>query len=102
MPAKKSRVAVKTMLLAPAGSLISWGIQQAITGDPVTGAAATVIGGLLMAGFVAFQEYDIFYEAEIIDIIRANSGQITEGGKTAAEEIGDAVENHTNETGSED
>lgn len=91
MPARKSRTALKTALLAPAGSLIAWGVQQA--GDPVAGGVAIVVGVVFMAGFVVIQEYDIPYESEIVDIIRANSDRLDEASvKEIAKEASDEAE----------
>lgn len=93
MPARKSRMALKTALLAPAGSLIAWGVQQAIAGDPVAGGVAAVVGVAFMAGFVVIQEYDIPYESEIVEIIRANGDKLNEDTiQNISKEVSDAAE----------
>mgnify|MGYP000128983928 CR=1 FL=1 len=93
MPVKKSRVMLKTALLAPAGSLIGWGIQQIVTGDAVTGGVATVIGVGFLGAFVLIQEYDIPYEEELVALIAENKDRFdAETVKTISEEVSDEVE----------
>lgn len=93
MPARKSRMALKTALLAPAGSLIAWGVQQAIAGEPITGGVAALVGLAFMTGYVVLQEYDIPYEEEIVEIIRANADRLDEDSvKEIAREASDEAE----------
>lgn len=72
MSAKRSRMILKAALLAPVGPLESWGVQQVLAGDAVAGGVSMVIGVLFVAAFVAFQEHDIPYESEIVDVIEQN------------------------------
>lgn len=72
MPASRTRMALKAALLAPAGTIEAWGVQQLLSGDPIAGGAAMVIGALFIVSYVAFQEYDIPYEAEIVELIEEN------------------------------
>jgi hypothetical protein len=88
---------VKTSLLAPGGSLLSWGIQQLLGGDPYTGAAAVSIGVLLLGGFVILQERDVPYDDEIIEIVDRHLGEMTQDEieyalKEVAESAGDGIE----------
>jgi hypothetical protein len=63
---------LKAALLAPAGTIEAWGVQQLLAGDPVAGGVAMLIGVVFVAAFVALQEYDIPYEAEIVELIEQN------------------------------
>jgi len=72
MPAHKSRMVLKAALLAPVGPIEAWGVQQLLAGDPVAGGVAMLIGVVFVAAFVALQEYDIPYEAEIVELIEQN------------------------------
>jgi len=72
MPAHKSRMVLKAALLAPVGPIEAWGVQQLLSGDPVAGGVAMLIGVVFVAAFVALQEYDIPYEAEIVELIEQN------------------------------
>jgi hypothetical protein len=63
---------LKAALLAPAGTIEAWGVQQLLSGDPVAGGVAMLIGVVFVAAFVALQEYDIPYEAEIVELIEQN------------------------------
>jgi len=78
MPAKKSRVALKTALLAPAGPVVAWGIQKLLGGEPTTGAIAVLLGIGLVGAFVVVQEYDLPYEEKIVALIKENSEQLSE------------------------
>lgn len=93
MPASKQRMALKTALLAPAGTVMPWGVQKLLSGEPATGAAAIVIGTLFIGTFVAIQEVDLPYESEIIDTISGlSAGETTETAKDVAEQVGERVE----------
>ena len=93
MPAKKSRMALKAALLAPAGSILAWGVQQAIAGDAVAGVAAVLIGTAFVAGFVVLQEHDIPYEEEIVALIAQNKDQFSEETvQDISKEVSDAAE----------
>jgi len=72
MPAHKSRMVLKAALLAPAGTIEAWGVQQLLSGNPVAGGVAMLIGVVFVGAFVALQEYDIPYEAEIVELIEQN------------------------------
>jgi len=92
---RTSRVAAKTALLAPVGPIEAWGVQQLLGGDPVAGAVAVVFGMALVGIFVALQEYDIPYEAQIIDAIATTDPEqtvdtATDVSERASEEIEDA------------
>lgn len=78
MATNKSRMVLKAALLAPVGPIEAWGVQQLLNGDPVAGGAAMAIGVLFVGAFVAFQEYDLPYESEIIDLIEANQDALDE------------------------
>jgi len=88
MATSKSRMVLKTGLLAPVGPIEAWGVQQLLSGDPVAGATAMVIGALFVGAFVAFQEYDLPYETEIIDLIEQNQDAFDEDdAKQLAEDV---------------
>ena len=72
MPAQNSRMVLKAALLAPAGTIEAWGVQQLLAGDPVAGGVAMLIGFVFVGAFIAIQEHDIPYEAEIVDLIEQN------------------------------
>jgi len=72
MPARKSRMVLKASLLSPVGPIEAWGVEQLLSGDPVAGAGAMLIGVVFVGAFVALQEYDIPYEAEIVELIEQN------------------------------
>ena len=72
MPAHKSRMVLKAALLAPVGPIEAWGVQQLLSGDPVAGGVAMIVGVLFVGAFVAIQEYDIPYEQEIVELIEQN------------------------------
>jgi len=78
MATNKSRMVLKTALLAPVGPIEAWGVQQLLSGDPVAGVTAMVIGALFVGAFVAFQEYDLPYESEIVDLIEQNRDAMDE------------------------
>ena len=78
MPASKSRVALKAALLAPAGTIVAWGVEQLLSGDGVAGVTAMVIGVLFVVGYVGIQEYDLPYEEEIVALIEQNRDALSE------------------------
>jgi len=63
---------LKAALLAPAGTIEAWGVQQLLSGDPVAGGVAMLIGVVFVGAFIAIQEHDIPYEAEIVELIEQN------------------------------
>ncbi len=92
MPASKSRAALKAALLAPAGTILAWGVQQALSGDGVAGVTAIVIGSLFVTAFVAIQEYDLPYEDEIVEIIKQNRDALSEESvQDISEEVSEAA-----------
>jgi len=89
MPAHKSRM----VLLAPAGTIEAWGVQQLLSGAPVAGGVAMLIGVLFVAAFVALQEYDIPYEAEIVELIEQNPDAFSaDNVEDLSKEVSDASE----------
>lgn len=100
MPASKRRMALKTALLAPAGTIMPWGVQRLLSGEPATGAAAVVIGAIFIFGFVAIQEYDLPYEQEIVDAIADQPpGETAETAKDVSEQVGEQVTDNTEQEG---
>jgi len=92
MPASKSRAALKAALLAPAGTIVAWGVQQALSGDGVAGVTAIVIGTLFIGGYVVLQEYDLPYEDEIVEIIKQNRDALSEDSvKDISKEVSEAA-----------
>jgi len=90
MPTNKSRMVLKTALLAPVGPIEAWGVQQLVAGDPVAGGVSMLIGAVFVATFVAFQEYDLPYESEIISVIEANSENLdAEDVQAVSEDVAD-------------
>lgn len=99
MPASKEKMALKTALLAPAGAIMPWGIQQLLSGEPAVGATALLIGTIFIAGYVAIQEYDLPYEEEIIDVIESWDADATEDvAKDVSERVGEKAEDVTEES----
>ena len=93
MPVNRQRAVVKTALLAPGGTLLTWGVQMLIDGDPLTGGIGVLIGTLFVAGFVVAEEYDIPYEDEIIALVGSQDPDtIADAGKQAAENISEDVD----------
>lgn len=92
MPASKSRVALKAALLAPAGTIVAWGVEQLLSGDGVAGLTAMVIGVLFVTGYVAIQEYDLPYEEEIVALIEQNRDALSEDSvKDISKEVSEAA-----------
>lgn len=92
MPASKSRVALKAALLAPAGTIVAWGVEQLLSGDGVAGVTAMVIGVLFVTGYVAIQEYDLPYEDEIVALIEQNRDELSEDSvKDISKEVSEAA-----------
>ena len=92
MPAHKSRMVLKAALLAPAGTIEAWGVQQLLSGDPVAGGVAMLIGVVFVAAFVAIQEYDLPYEDEIVEIIKQNRDALSEDSvKDISKEVSEAA-----------
>lgn len=93
MQAKRSRMALKTALLAPSGSIVAWGVQRSISGDPIAGGVAVVMGIMFVGAYVAFQEYDIPYEEEIVALIEQNKDSLSEEAvQDISQEVSDAAE----------
>ena len=97
MAINSKRAVLKTALLAPGGTLLAWGVQMLINGEPVTAGVACVIGTLLIGGFVAVQEYDLPYEEEVVDVIGdqigdTTSGEISDSLKGTSEDVADSLE----------
>lgn len=75
MAVRKKKAALKTTLLASAGTVVSWGAQQITSGEPVYGLAAVVSGFVLIAGYVVLQEGDIPYDDRILELLAASNDQ---------------------------
>lgn len=90
MPVDNRRAILKTALLAPGGTLMSWGAQMLVDGDPATGGVGMVLGLAFFAGFVLIEEYDIPYESEILELLASQDTEaVVEAGKEASEQAGD-------------
>lgn len=93
MAVNKQRAALKTALLAPGTSLVTWGMQLLIDGQLYTGGAGVLVGVAFFAGFVLLEEYDIPYEDEIAEMIASQDNEaVTEAGEEVAEGVADAFE----------
>lgn len=93
MPVNRQRAVLKTALLAPGGTLLTWGVQMLINGDPLTGGIGVLIGTLFIGGFVVVEEYDIPYEDEIVALIGSQDPDvIADAGKQAAENISEEAD----------
>ena len=92
MATNNQRVAIKTALLGPGATLVAWGVQMLINGNPTTGAAGVAVGIAFFAGYVLLQEYDLPYEDEIRSLIaETDTEAATEVGKDAAEAVSDRL-----------
>ena len=99
MPADKRKMALKAGLLAPAGTILPWGVQKALSGEPVVGTAAIVIGTLFIVGFVAVQEYDLPYEDEIVSIIESQDpAETADAAQDVSERVGEAADDYTDDS----
>jgi len=103
MPARKSRMVLKASLLSPVGPIEAWGVEQLLSGDPVAGAVAMLIGVLFVGAFVAIQEYDIPYEQEIVAAIVNNpdafNAESVEGLSQEVAEVSEKLEQNDYDLG---
>lgn len=106
MAIKSSRAVLKTALLAPGGTLLAWGVQKFIAGEPVVAAVGGVVGALLIGGFVLIQEYDLPYEEELVDMIgmqvgSGSSDQISDSLKGMSGDVADSLDENYVSDGSD-
>jgi len=103
MPERKSRMVLKASLLSPVGPIEAWGVEQLLSGDPVAGAVAMIVGVLFVAAFVAIQEYDIPYEQEIVAAIVNNpdafNAESVEGLSQEVAEVSEKLEQNDYDLG---
>lgn len=70
MPVDKRKVTIKTLLVSVTAPLIVFGMQLLLDGQALQGSVAVVFGVAAAGVFVAFQEYDLPYEAEIRAVVK--------------------------------
>lgn len=97
MAVNKTNAVFKTALLAPGGTLLTWAVQELLTGEPLVGGVGFVIGLLFIAAFVVVNERDIPYEDEIASILAeqledVTEEQIVEALKEGSEQVADSIE----------
>jgi heme/copper-type cytochrome/quinol oxidase subunit 3 len=93
MPAKTQRAVLKTALLVPGGSIVTWATQLLAEGDYVTGAIGLALGAAFFGAFVLVQEYSIPYEEEIVTILGQQDPEaVEETAQDVAEDAADRVE----------
>lgn len=101
MPIDKQKVTIKTLLISVAVPLITYGGQMMIGGQTVQGGVAVALGVASIGVFVAFQEYDLPYEAEVREVV--DSADITtEDVKDFTEEVAEQIEESDTSTTSVD
>lgn len=84
--ASKRRVGAKGAALTVAAGLITWGVQQAATSDPLAGGIVAVIGLLVMVGYQVVEETD--HEQPYNDFVeQIGEDTLRELGQLSAEEI---------------
>jgi len=107
MSVSKSKTILKTALLAPGGTLLAWGVQQALQGDITVGGVGAAIGLFLVGSFVAIQEHDVPYEDEIVSMIDSymdgsSSDAVSEELKDASGNLADRINDADDEAETEE